>query len=59
MKPKIELGGRSEPIDGVWAWYSCEYSLDGGNTWLEGEVQSDGHAVAEETLVDDVGDAVK
>lgn len=57
MTPKIELGARSEPIDGVWCWYSCEYSLD-GETWLEGEVQADGHCMAEETLVDDAGNRV-
>lgn len=55
MKPLIELGVPSEPIDGVWRWYSCEYSLDGGKTWHDGEVQSDGHAMAEWTLTDDAG----
>lgn len=59
MKALIELGLISEPIDGVWCWYSCDYSTDNGITWHEGEVQSDGHLMAEETLVDEGGDPVK
>lgn len=58
MKPKIELGKPSEPIKGVWRWYSCEYSIDGGETWENGEVQSDGHSMAQETLVDEGGNPV-
>lgn len=59
MKPLIELGLPSEPIDGIWRWYSCEYSLDDGKTWLSGEVQSDGFEYEEETLVDEGGNTVK
>ena len=59
MSIKIELGTPSEPIDGPWRWYSCEYSLDDGRTWNDGEVQADGHMMAEETLVDEDGNPVK
>jgi len=56
MKPKIHLTELVDLIDDCnWGDWACEYSLDGGATWHEGNVQSDGHCTAEETLVDVAG----
>ena len=58
MKPLIELTKQIESFDGPWGVWECEYSLDGGNTWHEGCIQSDGHGHATETLEDKNGNPV-
>ncbi len=59
MKLLIELIEELDLIDdNNWGEWSCHYSLDNGKTWEDGAVQSDGHLIAEETLVNEVGDKV-
>ena len=58
--PKIELVELVDLIDDCnWGDWACQYSLDGGATWNEGSVQSDGHLIAHETLTDDAGNPIK
>jgi hypothetical protein len=58
MKPKIHLLEELDLIDDCnWGEWACEYSLD-GLTWHEGNVQSDGHEIAPETLCDENGHPV-
>lgn len=52
---KIELIERTEPIDGVWSYWKCSYGEDENGNELIGEIQSDGHLYAIETLTDDQG----
>lgn len=56
MKPQINLLEELDLIDDCgWGEWACEYSFDGGQTWIAGCVQSDGHEIAEETLTDEAG----
>lgn len=60
MKPKINLTEEVDLIDDCnWGEWACEYSLDGGRTWHEGNVQSDGEAIAYESLRDEAGNTVE
>jgi hypothetical protein len=57
-KAIISLIEPTEPVDDCnWGYWSCEYCRRDG-TWAEGEIQSDGHEYALETLVDEVGNPV-
>jgi len=57
-KYRVGLVKRTEPIKGCWSYWEVELEDPEGNL-TRGEIQSDGHEVAKETLVDENGNRIQ